>query len=166
MGPDFFQWCPATEQGAMDNMVKDRKLHTNIRKNFSTVQCDRALVQAAQMLWSLLLWRYSSPVWTLSCVTYCREPALAGGWSRWSLEVPSWSPWGFTAVCSGGHSSCRISQSHSSVQVFNDMTPARQWEVHYLGCYFSHSRKWSQYFPLLSLPARNHEVEGGHVNLS
>jgi len=31
---------------------------------------------------SLLLWRYSRPAWTLSCVTCCREPALAGGWTR------------------------------------------------------------------------------------
>jgi len=25
-----------------------------------------------------LLWRYSKPTWMLSCVTYCREPALIG----------------------------------------------------------------------------------------
>jgi len=25
----------------------------------------------------------------LSCVTYCKEPALAVGWTGWSPEVPS-----------------------------------------------------------------------------
>ena len=27
-------------------------------------------------------------VWMLSCVIYSKEPALAGGWTRWSLGVP------------------------------------------------------------------------------
>ena len=27
--------------------------------------------------------------WMLSCVTYCKEPALARGWARWPPEVPS-----------------------------------------------------------------------------
>ena len=26
--------------------------------------------------------RYSRPTWTLSCVTYRRQPALAGGWTE------------------------------------------------------------------------------------
>lgn len=38
---------------------------------------------------SLLLWRYLKPAWMLSCVTYCREAALAGGWTRGAPEVPS-----------------------------------------------------------------------------
>ena len=42
-----------------------------------------------ERLWSLLPWRYSKPSWVLSCATYGREPALAGGWTRWSPEVPS-----------------------------------------------------------------------------
>jgi len=42
-----------------------------------------------ESLWSLLLWRYLRPAWMLTCVTYCRVLALAGGWPWWSLEVPS-----------------------------------------------------------------------------
>lgn len=39
--------------------------------------------------WSLLLCRYSRLVWTPTCVNYHREPALAGGWTGGSPEVPS-----------------------------------------------------------------------------
>lgn len=31
-----------------------------------------------ERLWTLLLWRYSKLIWTPTCVTSCREPALAG----------------------------------------------------------------------------------------
>jgi len=41
-----------------------------------------------ERLWSLLLWRYSRPIWTPTCVTYCRVPALASGWTWWSPKVP------------------------------------------------------------------------------
>lgn len=40
------------------------------------------------MLWSLL-WRCSGPAWMPTCAAWPGEPALAGGWTRWSLEVPS-----------------------------------------------------------------------------
>ena len=43
-GPDSFQWCPVTGQGAMGTK-KHRKFHLNMRKNFVS---DRALEQAAQ----------------------------------------------------------------------------------------------------------------------
>jgi len=57
-----------------------RKFHTSARKNFFS----------AEWQWSPLLWRYSRPIWTPTCVAYCRAPALLwqGGWSTWSLEVP------------------------------------------------------------------------------
>jgi len=42
-----------------------------------------------ERLWSLFLWKYLWPVWMLSCVTYCREPALIWHWTGGSLEVPS-----------------------------------------------------------------------------
>jgi len=32
--------------------------------------------------WSLFLWWYSSPVWMPTCETCCREPAIAGDWTR------------------------------------------------------------------------------------
>lgn len=37
----------------------------------------------------LLLWVYSRTHWVLSRADYCREPALAGGWTWWSVEFPS-----------------------------------------------------------------------------
>lgn len=37
--------------------------------------------------WSSLLWRYSKSAWMLSCTMSPREPASAGGWTRWSSEV-------------------------------------------------------------------------------
>ena len=40
-------------------------------------------------LWILLLWGYSRTIWTPTCAACCREPALQGGWTQWSLEVPS-----------------------------------------------------------------------------
>jgi len=43
-------------------------------------------------LWDLLLWRDSKPIWTPTCVTCCRVPALAGGCMQWSPEVP-FNPW-------------------------------------------------------------------------
>jgi len=34
MGPDSFQWCPATGQGANGHNLKQRKFQLNTRKNF------------------------------------------------------------------------------------------------------------------------------------
>ena len=48
----------------------------------------------SERLWSLLLWRYSKPTWTLSCVTCFREPALVVGLDlddhKRSLPSPIW----------------------------------------------------------------------------
>jgi len=41
-----------------------------------------------EVLWSLVLWRYSWPAWMPTYVTCYKEPALAS-WIQWSLEVPS-----------------------------------------------------------------------------
>ena len=37
MGPDSFQWCPVTGQGATGKL-KQRKFRLNMRKNFFTVR--------------------------------------------------------------------------------------------------------------------------------
>ena len=59
-----------------------------------------------ERLWSLLLWKYSRPIWTSTFATYCGEPALAGGWTWWSPEalyIPysSVAPWfcGWWSTC-------------------------------------------------------------------
>ena len=41
-----------------------------------------------ERLWSPSL-EIFKPTWTLTCAASCREPALAGCWTRWSPEVPS-----------------------------------------------------------------------------
>ena len=38
MGPDSFQWCRATGQGAMGTKPKHRKFQLNIRKNCFTLR--------------------------------------------------------------------------------------------------------------------------------
>ena len=40
-------------------------------------------------LWSLFLWKYPRSAWLPSCVICYGEPAVAGGWTQWSPEVPS-----------------------------------------------------------------------------
>lgn len=47
-----------------------------------------ALEQAAQIGCGVSFFGDIKIVWMLFCVTYCREPALAGGWIR-SPEAPS-----------------------------------------------------------------------------
>ena len=55
--------------------LERRKFHTNICKNFFTVRATETGTGCPE---SLLLWRYSRPVWTPTCTAYSREPALAG----------------------------------------------------------------------------------------
>jgi len=64
------------------------KFHINMGKNFFTV-ADSTETGFPEKLWSLLLWRYSRPIWTPTPVTCHRKPALVGDWTLWSLEVPS-----------------------------------------------------------------------------
>ena len=53
----------------------------------------------------LLLWRYSEPTWMLSCVTYCRDPALAGRVDKWFYKANYWSftedPYSKVPCCQG-----------------------------------------------------------------
>ena len=67
--------------------LEHRNFHTNMRKNFSTMRKTehrRRLPREAVESRS-----HSRPIQTPSCVTYYRERILAGGWARWSPEVPS-----------------------------------------------------------------------------
>lgn len=55
-----------------------RKFHTNMRKNFFPVRVIKHWNKLPRRLRSLLLWKYSRPVWIPSCEIYCRKPALLG----------------------------------------------------------------------------------------
>ena len=79
MGPNSFQWCPATGQGAMG---------TNWSTGSSVWTWGRASslwgwrstgTGCPGRLWSLLLWRYSRPAWTRPCAAFCRWPCFGRG---------------------------------------------------------------------------------------
>ena len=78
MGPGSLQWHPETGQETQTGTDQVPYKH---EKEFLYFESDRALEQgrSPERLQSLLLWKYSKSTWTLSCVTYCREPALTGG---------------------------------------------------------------------------------------
>ena len=75
-GPDSFQWCPVTGQGAMGtNWGTGSSSWTGGRTSSlwgwrSTGTC------CPGRLWSLLLWRYSRLAWTRSCAACCRWPCF------------------------------------------------------------------------------------------
>ena len=79
MGPDSFQWCPVTGQGAMGtNWGTGSSIWTWGRT--SSVWGWRSTGTGCPgRLWSLLLWRYSRPAWTRSCAAYCRWPCFGRG---------------------------------------------------------------------------------------
>lgn len=59
------------------------------RKNFFTLRVTEHQNRQHREVVESFLWRWSKPVWTLSSIKYSGEPGLAGGWTRWSAEVPS-----------------------------------------------------------------------------
>ena len=76
MGPNSFQWCPATGQGAMG---------TKWRIGSSTWTWGRTSllwgwqspgIGCPGRLWSLLLWSYSRPTWTCFFAACCRWPCF------------------------------------------------------------------------------------------
>jgi len=70
-GPDSFQWCPATGQGAMG---------TNWSIGSSVWTWGRSTGTGCPgRLWSLLLWRYSRPAWTRSYAACSRWPCFGRG---------------------------------------------------------------------------------------
>jgi len=84
MGPGCFQLCPVTK-----GKGQKLKLGSSIWTWGKTSLLEGDRVGCLERLWSLLFWRYWKPASMLSCVIYCREPALAGGWTRWSSDIPS-----------------------------------------------------------------------------
>jgi len=58
--------------------LEERKFSSNMQKNFFMVRAMEHWKTLPRVsfygvsLWSLLLWRYSGPLWTPTCATYCR----------------------------------------------------------------------------------------------
>jgi len=73
----LFLTVPTDRTRGNGHTLEHRKFRTNTRKNFFilgvTEQCNKMPREVVESP----LWRYSKPTWTLSCVIYCREPALA-----------------------------------------------------------------------------------------
>ena len=81
MGPDSFQWCPATGQGATGtDWSRGSSIWTGGRI-FSLWGWRSTGTGCPGRLWNLLLWRNSRPAWTRSCAVCCRWPCFgrAGG---------------------------------------------------------------------------------------
>jgi len=72
MGPNSFQWCPATEQGAMGTNWSIGSSVWTWGRTSSLWGWRSTGTGCPERLWSFLLWRYSRPAWTRSCAACCR----------------------------------------------------------------------------------------------
>ena len=88
-GASYFRWCPETELRGNGHTLEHRKFHANMRKYVLPVRVSDSGPGCPERVRSLLLWGYSKPAWTLCWAARCREPALAGLWTKWSSELPS-----------------------------------------------------------------------------
>ena len=67
--------CSRTRSNGLE--LENRKFHSTMWKNFFTVrEC-----WVAQRGCGVSFYR-DTQAWTLTCVTYCREPALQGAWTQ------------------------------------------------------------------------------------
>jgi len=86
-GARFFSVVPGDRTRGNGNEWEHEKFNMILRKNY--FKADRTLEQTAQRGYDyFLLWKYSKPTWTLSCVTYCRQPALAEGLDQMISGIP------------------------------------------------------------------------------
>ena len=85
MGPNSFQWCPATGQGSMDTNWSIRSSVWTWGRTSSLWGWRNTGTGCPGRLWILLLWRYSRPAWTRSCAACCRRPCFG---RRVGLEDP------------------------------------------------------------------------------
>jgi len=88
MGPDSFQWCPATGQGAMGtNWSRGSSSWTRGRTSFLWGSRNSG-TDCPGRLWSLLLWRYSRPAWTQSCAACSGWPCFGRGLDEMTHRGP------------------------------------------------------------------------------
>ena len=76
MGPDSFQWCPATGQGATGTNWGTGSSSWTWGRTSSLWGWQRTGTGCPGRLWCLLLRRYSRPVWTRSSAVCCRWPSF------------------------------------------------------------------------------------------
>jgi len=79
MGPNSFQWCPATGQGAMGTNWSTGSSIWTWGRTSSLWRWRSTGTGCPGRLWNLLLWRYSRPSWTRSCAACCRWPWFGRG---------------------------------------------------------------------------------------
>ena len=80
MGPNTFQWCPVTGQGAMGTNWSRGSSSWTWGWASSLWGWQSAGTGCPGKLWSLLLWRYSTPAWTRFC-------AACSGWPCFGRRV-------------------------------------------------------------------------------
>ena len=79
MGPSSFQWCPVTGQGAMGTNWSIGSSVWTWGRSSSLWGWRSTGTDCPGRLWSVLLWRYSRPTWTMSCAACCRWPCFGRG---------------------------------------------------------------------------------------
>jgi len=79
MGPNSFQWCPVTGQGAMGTNWSTGSFTWTWGRTSLLWGWQSPGTGCPGRLWSLLLWRYSRPAWTRSCAACCMWPCFARG---------------------------------------------------------------------------------------
>ena len=87
MGPDSFQWCPVTGQGATGTNWSRGSFSWTWGRTSSLWGYWSPVTGCPGRLWSLFLWRYSRPTWTRSSAACSR--LCQGVWNRRQTEVPS-----------------------------------------------------------------------------
>ena len=93
MGPNSFQWCLVTGQGAMGTNWGIGSSVWTWGRTSSLWGWRSPGTGCPGRLWSLLLWRYSRPAWTRSCAACCRWPRFGRGFGlddpQRSLPTPT-----------------------------------------------------------------------------
>ena len=79
MGPDSFQWCPATGQGATGTKWNRGSSSWTWGRTSSLWGWRSPGPGWPGRLWNLLLWRCSKPAWTRSCAACSGWPCLGRG---------------------------------------------------------------------------------------
>jgi len=111
-GPDSFQWCPATGEGATGtNWSTGSSVWTGGRT--SSLWGWRSPGPGCPgRLWILLLWRYSRPAWTRSCAACSGWPCFGRGLD-WVTHRGPCQPWTF---CDSVKSTPKRGEERTSIQ--------------------------------------------------